>query len=202
MAEATEPVSALSFQDAIRQVEERLPTASATTAYPVLVMLVGLPGTGKSYLARKLAQKEPFVILEADFVRKTLFPNPTYSGEESAFVHQVVHALLARFLRRGVRVIYDATNLIEWQREFVYHLADRAGARLIIVHTVAPPEVVQARLDKRQQNRSPGDLSDADWSIYRRMERRQEPIRRPHLVIDTTGDMEQAVHKILRMARR
>jgi len=165
-------------------------------------MLVGLPGTGKSYLARKLAQKEPFVILEADFVRKTLFPNPTYSGEESAFVHQVVHALLARFLRRGVRVIYDATNLIEWQREFVYHLADRAGARLIIVHTVAPPQVVQARLDKRQQNRSPGDLSDADWSIYRRMERRQEPIRRPHLVIDTTGDLEQAVHKILRMARR
>lgn len=202
MTEASERPSTPRFEDAVQQIEALLPSVNATTAHPFLVLLVGLPGTGKSYLAQKLAQREPFVILEADFVRKTLFPTPTYSGEESAFVHRVVHALLVRFLRRGIRVIYDATNLIEWQREFVYHLAERAGARLVIVRTVAPPEVVQARLEKRQQDRSPDDLSDADWSIYRRMVRREQPIGRGHLVIDTSGDLEAAAHKILRVARK
>ncbi len=202
MAEATQTRPTLSFQEAIGKVEERLPRVKATTAYPVLVMMVGLPGTGKSYLARKLAECEPFLILEADFVRKTLFPNPSYSGEESTFVHRVVHALLDRFLRRGIRVIYDATNLIEWQREFVYHLAERAGAKLVIVRTVAPPEVVRARLEKRKQDRSPEDISDADWGVYRRMAGREQPIGRPHLAIDTSGDLDAAVHKILRMARK
>jgi len=190
------------IEKAVALIEGKLKNTSETTAYPVLVMLSGLPGTGKSYLARKLCEKVPFVVIESDFVRKTLFNPPTYSARESALVHRVCHILIDRLLKKGLRVIFDATNLVEFQREYVYRLAERNGAKLVIVQTTAPEEVVRQRLEKRHKARDNHDISDADWSVYARMKRRQQPIGRPHIVVDTSNNVEEAVRKILRVIQR
>jgi len=186
------------LDQAVAQVEARLPYTDASMARPFLLMLSGLPGTGKSFLARRLSAALRAPVIETDLVRKTLFPNPTYSADESAVVHWVSRLLMKKLLARGVPIILDATNLIESQRELIYHLAEQAGARLVIVQTVAPPEVVRARLERRFSQRDPEDLSDATWGVYRRMAERQQPIRRPHLVVDTSEDLELAVPKIIR----
>ncbi len=184
----------------IAKVERVLPDSQETTAKPVLLLLCGLPGTGKSFLAHRLAEALPFVIIESDTVRKILFPQPRYTAQESRGVHRTCHALMAKLLKRGVRVIYDATNLIEYHRELVYRIAERAGARLVVVKTVAKEEVVRERLRGRQEGTA--ELSGADWRIYRRMASRQEPVSHPHLVIDTSEDLEEAVAKVLRFIRR
>lgn len=184
----------------IAKVERVLTGSQETTAKPVLLLLSGLPGTGKSFLARRLAEALPFVIIESDVVRKILFPQPLYTAQESHWVHRTCHALMARLLKRGVRVIYDATNLIEYHRELVYRIAQKAGARLVVVKTVASEEVVRERLRARQEEAR--ELSDADWRVYRRMASRQEQVSHPHLVIDTSEDLEEAVAKVLRFIRR
>ncbi len=56
--------------------------------------------------------------------------------------------------------------------------ADRAGARLLIVQTEAPEEVVLERLTGRQRFRDAGHLSDASWDVYLNMQATAEPIRR------------------------
>ncbi len=190
------------LDQAVAQVEARLPYTEDSRARPFLIMLSGLPGTGKSYLARRLSERLRAPVIETDFVRKTLFPQPSYSADESAIVHWVSRLLMRKLLARGVPVILDATNLIERQREMVYHVAEQAGARLVIVQTVAPEEVVRARLERRLTQRDPGDISDATWSVYRRMAERQEPIRRPHLVVNTSEDLEPAIDKIIREVTR
>jgi hypothetical protein len=190
------------LDQAVAQVEVRLPYTEDSRARPFLIMLSGLPGTGKSYLARRLSERLRAPVIETDFVRKTLFPQPSYSADESAIVHWVSRLLMRKLLARGVPVILDATNLIERQREMVYHVAEQAGARLVIVQTVAPEEVVRARLERRLTQRDPGDISDATWSVYRRMAERQEPIRRPHLVVNTSEDLEPAIDKIIREVTR
>lgn len=184
----------------IAKVERVLTGSQETTAKPVLLLLSGLPGTGKSFLARQLAEALPFVIIESDVVRKILFPQPLYTAQESRWVHRTCHALMAKLLKRGVRVIYDATNLIEYHRELVYRIAQKAGARLVVVKTVASEEVAQERLRTRQEEAR--ELSDADWRVYRRMASRQEQVSHPHLVIDTSEDLEEAVAKVLRFIRR
>jgi len=184
----------------IAKVERVLTGSQETTAKPVLLLLSGLPGTGKSFLARRLAEALPFVIIESDVVRKILFPQPLYTAQESRWVHRTCHALMAKLLKRGVRVIYDATNLIEYHRELVYRIAQKAGARLVVVKTVASEEVVRERLRARQEEAR--ELSDADWRVYRRMASRQEQVSHPHLVIDTSEDLEEAVAKVLRFIRR
>ncbi len=192
----------IDLEKAVAEVESKLTNTSYVTAYPVLIMLSGLPGTGKSYLARKLCEKIPFVVVESDFVRKTLFNPPTYSPRESALVHRVCHILIDRFLKKGLRVIFDATNLSEVHREYVYRLADKNNAKLVIVQTVAPEEVVRERLEKRHKARDDHDISDADWEVYSRMKQYQQPISRPHIVVDTSRDLEEEIQKILRVLQR
>jgi predicted kinase len=187
---------------AVAAVEKVMHLPLETTAHPVLIVLCGLPGTGKSYLSRQLSTRLPAVVMETDFVRKTLFPAPTYTFEESKRVHRVAQALIVRYLRQGRHVISDATNLREFHREMLYHLADVAGAGLVVVRVVASQEVVRERLELRQVTRAEGDISDADFSIYQRMRRDEEPIRRPHLVVDTSQDLEEGLAKILRAVRR
>lgn len=186
----------------VAKIEEELANIDETTAKPVLIMLSGLPGTGKSYLARRLVEILPFVIIESDWVRKTLFPQCQYTGEESYWVHRTCHGLMTKLLRKGVRVIYDATNLHERHRELVYRLADREGVKLIVVKTVASEEVASERMHRRhEQGGDHHDISDADWKVYKRMARRTEPIGRSYVVVDTSKDLEPAITKILRLIR-
>ena len=57
-----------------------------TTGAPILVLLSGLPGTGKSYFAKELSRRLPFVIVGSDRMRKALAPNPIYDRREHARV--------------------------------------------------------------------------------------------------------------------
>ena len=186
----------------VAKVEAHLANTDETTANPVLVMLTGLPGTGKSNLARQLAEVLPFAIVESDQVRKILFPQCEYTGEESRWVHRTCHALMDKLLLKGVRVIYDATNLHERHRELVYRLADGMEVKLIVVKVVSPEAVASQRLRDRQGDvKDDDDVSDADVKVYRRMSRSVDPIRRSHVVVDTSRDLRPAITKLLRLMR-
>ena len=164
-------------------------------------MVSGLPGTGKSYFSNKLAERLGFLILGSDALRKTLFPSPSYSQQESSHLFQACHLLIERLLTKGIPVILDATNLSERHRERLYNIADRLGAKLILVRVEAPPEVVQERLEARQEGANPADESDADWEVYKRMRSTVQEIRRNHFVVDTYRDIIPVLDKIAREVR-
>ncbi len=200
----------MDFHQAIELVESKLDTPPHRSIKPVLMVMVGLPGTGKSTLSRAIAQALPGVVVESDFVRKALFPSPTHTSQESQFVHRVAQAVIGRLLGRGSSAISDATNLVEFHREFLYRLADQNGAKLLIVRVVASEAIIRQRLEQRQAARSPRDLSDATWQVYLRMQKNQERINRiinhiinrPHITVNTQGDLGEAVALVLRAVRR
>jgi predicted kinase len=94
-------------------------------------------------------------------------------------------------------VIFDATNLEERTRRRVYDIAEQCDARLLIIWVACPPGTVQQRLLRRQEKHDEDDLSDADWLIYLDLRRKADPIRRPHVVINTAADTGTAVQRIL-----
>jgi predicted kinase len=108
---------------------------------------------------------------------------------------------MQRLLESGYRVISDATNLAEWHRELLYHLATKTNARLVIIQTIAPESIIRERLRRRLDNPDPDDFSEADWIVHQTLKSELEPIRRPHLVVDTSHDIEPAILKILRAAK-
>jgi len=177
---------------------ESLGQLPESMARPAFIVVSGLPGTGKSYFCRKLAERLPFLILESDALRKTLFPSPGYSPEESARLFQAIHQLIARLLDRGIPLILDATNLSERFRERLYNIAGRSHARLILVRVEAPPEVVRARLQSRAEGASPEDHSEADWSVFQKMKPSVQKIGRNHFAVDTSRDISPVLDKIVR----
>lgn len=188
-------------QDLIKLRENLRPLPEAV-ANPGFVVVSGLPGTGKTFFCRKLAERQPFCILESDAIRKALFPYPDYSAAESARLFTVCHSLIERLLKEGVPVIFDATNLSERYREHLYRIGDRAGARLVLVRVEVPPTVAYQRLQARRNGAIPEDKSDADWEIYKRMESRAEKIQRNHFAVDTSRDVTPVIDKILRTLNR
>jgi predicted kinase len=185
-----------SIYQEMARVEAQLEISPTFASCPVLIMLSGLPGTGKSHLANLLGPRLGLTIIRTDQVRKILFPEPTYSGSESGFVFQVAHGLIEELLMRGKGVIFDATNLSESGRSAIYRIADRAKARLLIVETVASDEVVARRLQKWAQDNAERFLSDATLEVYERMKSTKEPIRRRHRVINTEADVAATVEAI------
>jgi predicted kinase len=144
----------------------------------------------------------PFLILASDALRKVLFPTPQYNEYENKRLFSACHVLIEELLRKGIPVIFDATNLLEHHREYLYRAAERARAKLTLVWVEAPPEVVRQRLLAREKAAIPDYHSEAGWEVYNKMNPHRQKISRNHLVVDTSQDITAAVHKIVRATGR
>lgn len=182
---------------AIRRIRTLL-TPPPKVEEPVLVILSGLPGSGKTTFAAKLSPVMPALVVETDYIRKMLYSEPTYSGQENRFVHLVSRSLMRYYLRSGRSVIADATNLAEWHRQMLRRLAESCRVASIVVQTIAPEHVIAARLQNRSSHGRRDDFSDADWRVYQMLSAQVESIRGPHQRVDTTRDLDKSVKRILR----
>jgi len=140
---------------------------------PCLVLVAGLPGSGKSSLAWGLAGRAGFSVIRSDVVRKELaglsgreqttsqFLEGIYSPEwnERTYVECLRRA--EQLLFEGQRVLVDATFREEQKRQTFLKAAVQWGVPSGILLCQAEPETVRRRLELRK-----GDASDADWSIY------------------------------------
>jgi predicted kinase len=184
------------------KLKESLGPLPEPVANPGFVVVSGLPGTGKTYFCRKLAEKYDFYILESDALRKVLFPRPNYTAVESARLFSAAHNLIEWLLNLGIPVCFDATNLSESNREHLYRISERNGARLILISVEAPPELAYQRLQARRTEADPESESDADWEIYQQMRPKAEKIRRNHFVVDTSRDITPVINKVIRSLNR
>jgi aminoglycoside phosphotransferase family enzyme/predicted kinase len=148
---------------------------------PGVVLVGGLPGTGKSTLARDLAARAGLTVIRSDEVRKELAGR---AGQDSAaapfgeglYTPEWDDRTYAECLRRADAIVYeggralvDATFREEARRRLFLDAALRWGVASCLLLCRADPGVVRARLANRR-----GDASDADWSVYEQAARRWE----------------------------
>jgi predicted kinase len=83
-----------------------------------LIMMVGLPGSGKSTKAQELSKEYNAVIHSSDKIREELFGTmDTQDGNDLVF--QTLHKRVKSDLRDGKNVIYDACN-ISYKRRMTF----------------------------------------------------------------------------------
>ncbi len=154
-----------------------------------LVALAGLPGTGKSTLARELAARLAAPLLDKDRVRAALFAPEEieYSREQDDLVLACIHRALEFHARRArvPAVVLDGRTYS--RREQVTELralAARLGTPLALLECTAAPEVVRARLE--QDARAGSHLAgNRSFELYERLRAAADPIAGPKLVLAT-----------------
>jgi DegV family protein with EDD domain len=190
--------AATASEEDVAKLEATIAAVPASRSRPALVLVSGLPGSGKSHFSRALAARHPLAHLDIDTLRRTLFERPAHDPPEHARLFAAVHALIQRLLSRGVSVLLDATSLKEAHRRPLYEIAKAAGATLVIVRTEAPEDVALQRLEDRARGADPLDASEASAAVYNKMKAETEPIDRPHIVVDTSKEIEPALEEVLR----
>jgi aminoglycoside phosphotransferase family enzyme/predicted kinase len=175
---------------------------------PCLVLVLGLPGSGKSSLARGLAKKAGFTVLRSDVVRKELagfsepdarLPNHFYEGPWNEQTYAECLRRAERLLFEGQRVLVDATFREEHRRRQFMVAAVRWGVPAVLLWCQAPPDTIRRRLQSRH-----GDASDADWSTYRQLAMTWEDVGTATEVhaISTEASHDGALAQALAVLRR
>ncbi len=196
------PLITNSITKDVERLRQNLKDLPQPQVEPAFVMVSGLPGTGKSFFCHKLAERLPFLILSSDALRKILFPSPLYNENENKRLFPACHTLIEELLTQGIPIIFDATNLLERHREYLYHAAEKAGAKLVLVCVEAPSGVVRQRLLVREKGFASQDDSQAGWEVYRRMKSHKEKVSRNYFVVDTSKDITAAIDKVVRTIKK
>ncbi|MBM4363456.1 MAG: ATP-binding protein [Deltaproteobacteria bacterium] len=136
---------------------------------PVAVLLIGLPGVGKSHVARLLAPRLGAVRIASDDVRRMLVTDPTYTEEESALVFRVLDRILDGLLAERRRVVVDATHLQARHRAASLATARRHGVPVVHVRVVADEERLRENFALRWGSRDARDRSESDERIHAQM---------------------------------
>ena len=180
----------------VKTLKSRLPAPPPPVANPYLVLMCGLPGAGKTHFALRLAAEMPLQMIESDAARKALMVVPAYNAEENLRVFAACRRLMDELLDNGIPVLLDATNVTERDRAYSYAAAEGRGAEVVVVRVKAPESEVRRRLRRRERGLAKDGASNAGWDVYLKMKAREEPVARPHFVVDTSKDITSAIVKI------
>ncbi|MCK9229096.1 MAG: AAA family ATPase [Syntrophales bacterium] len=183
---------------------------------PALLILSGLMGTGKSSLARRLADSLDAGIIRTDVLRKEMlgiqpadrhhepFGRGIYSDEISRETYHRVLEQAGVRLASGETVIIDASFRKQEERERARAIAKRQGADFLVIECVCPEEEIRARLDRRQ--RKGNEASDGRWELYESQKKSFEPLKDilpgEHVLVDTSRPLADSLMDALRRIRR
>ncbi len=155
----------------------------------MLIAMAGLPGTGKSTLASRLAEELGGVVLSKDTVRSALFPPPVldYSTEQGdiamAAVYRAAAYLRTTFPRRAV-ILDGRTFLRAYQVRDLFALAASLRETPALIECVCADEVARQRLE-HDLTRGEHPAKNRTYDLYLAVKAAAEPLQQPRLVLDT-----------------
>jgi predicted kinase len=160
-----------------------------------LILVCGLPGTGKSTVSKAIAERTKALLFNTDVVRKELFSRPAYTQEEKDLVYKMLFEMAEKFLKQSKNIVLDGTFYKEELRSRVKEIAQRNRSAFAIVEVVCSEKTAKRRLDERAKSES---LSDADFCVYRKIREQFEPIREKHFVVDTGKNVGRQIAGFLK----
>ena len=121
---------------------------------PLLVLLYGFPGSGKTYFSRQLCDSVQAAHVQGERIRGELFETPRYDREENQVVQHLMDYMTGEFLNAGMSVVYDTNAMRLSQRRQLRELARKNHVQTILVWFQIDVEGAFARASKRDRRRA------------------------------------------------
>jgi predicted kinase len=155
----------------------------------MVVIVFGLPGSGKSYFASRLATRLGAVYINSDQLRVEIFPVRMYSAEEKNAVYAAMLGIASGRAQQGYSVVMDATfHQASWRQQVAEGLRMHTPC---FIEVQADEQIIIDRLKK------PREYSEADYAVYHSIKSAWEPMEEDHLILNSSND---SIDEMLRHA--
>ena len=140
---------------------------------PALVLISGAPATGKTHLARRIADALPVVVIEKDSIKEILFDamgedDREWSRKLGRAAFALLRYLVESHLRARQSVVVEANFQRQYEGSWIAQMAESYGARVLELYCHADRETVLSRVarragtDERHSGHGPGDVAVAE----------------------------------------
>ncbi|ELY91318.1 hypothetical protein C483_09771 [Natrialba hulunbeirensis JCM 10989] len=156
-----------------------------------LIVYCGLPGVGKSAASGYTADQIDAERYRTDQVRKQLFPDPSYTPDETDATYDALLERARSALESGSNVVLDATFQSRPYREQAASMAEVLSVDYEFVYVDCDLDVVEQRIEERTDT-----ISDAQFEQHLQLRETFDPIERDHVVVDNSGTLEETYRQI------
>ena len=166
----------------------------------MLIVFGGLPGVGKTTLAKAVALELGAVYLRVDTIEHALRFSEMLQAEVGPAGYIVAYRLAEENLRLGRTVVADSVNPLNITRDAWLSVAQDASTNTIEIEVIcSDPSEHRKRVETR--NSDIDGLSPPSWEDL--LARTFEDWTRPHLVLDTANkSVEETTEALLRHLKR
>src|SRR3954462_3705742 len=128
----------------------------------MVIIVFGLPGSGKSYFASRLASMINADYIKSDKLRKEIITNRTYSEKEKLAVYGIMLSKLIEARKQNKNVVLDGTFYKDEIRRIFIEGADEAED-IVFIEVMAEENLIKERLQKTRED------SEADFEVYKKI---------------------------------
>ncbi|MEO0340402.1 MAG: AAA family ATPase [Bacteroidota bacterium] len=153
----------------------------------MIIIVIGLPGTGKTTFSRALAQVIDAVHLNTDMIRDDLDLRGHYDRQTKALIYQEMMNRVQAALEKGSHVIVDGTFYRRKNREGYRKLAKAQAVDLKWIELKAQEQAIRDRVAKKRK------YSEADFKVYLKIKALFEPMRLACLELQTDREKDLQV---------
>lgn len=161
---------------------------------------MGLPGSGKTWLADHLQEHIDCVVLNRDVIRDSIFPvkELDYSNEQNELASQVTNQVAEYILARNpdhILMMDGRPFSKQYQVDEIQALADRVGHEVKAIYCWAPDDVVEMRL-KKDLEKNENRIANRNMEKYYRIKKGFDGIEINHIKINTSDPFPENLKKI------
>lgn len=143
----------------------------------MLIMITGLPGSGKTTFAKALADSLNAVHLNTDIIRNNMGRRGKYDETSKSMIYANMLRQTESYLHRGEDIVVDATFYKAALRKPYKKLAKKYKNQLFWIMIIAEESVIKERMLQKRQ------YSEADFDVYLTIKSIYEPLEEGHLIL-------------------
>jgi len=126
---------------------------SLALTHPTLILIIGIPGAGKSFFAQKFSDMFGAPVVSADRIRYELFAKPQYNADEDDLIGRLALYQIEELLKSKRSFVVDGGGTTKVERTQLAERARQAGYELLTIWVQTHETTAKSRALKRSPRR-------------------------------------------------